>query len=174
MKAWQILLAIALALVFQTTLSQVLVLGTAPLDLVLSVVVYIGLTSGPTAGLLSGTLAGLAQDALSGGIIGIGGLAKTIVGYLVGLAGAQFIVTGPLPRFAAFFLATILHAVVFMGLYELLNLARFGFPYGGVLGQGLANAAVGIVVFQMVDLLPGAMERRAANRGRVRSSRRLD
>ena len=53
-----------------------------------------------------------------------------------------------------------------MGLYELLKLRDFGFPWGGVLGQGVANALVGIVVLQAIELLPGAAERRQQRRWR--------
>ena len=66
------------------------------------------------------------QDALSSSVIGIGGLAKTLVGFLAGIIGTQFIVTASLPRFVVFFGATVLHAVVFMGLYVLLDLRHFG------------------------------------------------
>ena len=94
MKTLAVVVALVLALVLQTRLAPFLVLGTSPLDLVLIVVVYVAITSGPTTGLLAGAAAGLAQDALSSGILGIGGLAKTVVGYLVGLASTQFIVPG--------------------------------------------------------------------------------
>jgi rod shape-determining protein MreD len=161
-----------LALVLQTTMAQMLVRGTAALDLVLVVVVYVGLTMGPTTGLLAGALAGLAQDALSSGIIGIGGLAKTVVGYVTGIVGTQFIVARPLPRFVVFVVATVVHAAIFMGAYELLGARRFGFPYGGVLSQGAVNGLVGVIAFQAIELLPGAVERRAANRGRLK--RRMD
>ena len=57
--------------------------------------------------MFAGTLGGLVQDALSSGVIGIGGLAKTIVGFLAGVVGTQFIVAQPLPRFVVFFGATI-------------------------------------------------------------------
>jgi len=163
---------LGLALVLQTTMAQMLVRGTAALDLVLVVVVYVALTTGPTTGLLAGALAGLAQDALSSGIIGIGGLAKTVVGYVTGVVGTQFIVARPLPRFLVFVVATVVHALIFMGAYELLGARRFGFPYGGVLSQGAVNGLVGVVAFQAIELLPGAVERRAANRGRLK--RRLD
>ena len=66
--------------------------------------------------------AGLVQDSLSSSVIGIGGLAKTIVGFLAGIIGSQFIVAQSLPRFVVFFGATVLHAIVFMGLYVLLDL----------------------------------------------------
>ena len=35
--------------------------------------------------MLTGSLAGLVQDALTTGVIGIGGLAKTVVGFLSGI-----------------------------------------------------------------------------------------
>ncbi len=72
--------------------------------------------------------------------------------------------------------STAIHAAIFMGLYELLNLRDFGFPWGGVLSQGVSNALVGIVVLQAIELLPGNAERRQqrGGAGSVRVSRRLD
>jgi len=46
--------------------------ATAALDLVLVVVVYVALTTGPVSGMLAGSAAGIIQDALSSGVIGIG------------------------------------------------------------------------------------------------------
>ena len=168
MRAAGVILATALALALQTTLTRFIVRGTGAVDLVLVVVVYAALTTGPVTGLLTGTFAGIVQDALSSGVIGIGGLAKTIVGFLAGIIGTQFIVAQPLPRFVVFFAATVLHAVLFIGLYELLDLRTFGAPYGAVVGQCLGNAIVGVLAFQVAELLPGAMERRRASRSRIR------
>jgi rod shape-determining protein MreD len=167
-KAAGVILAITLALALQTTLGRFVIRGTVAVDLVLVAVVYVALTSGPVTGLLAGTVAGLVQDALSSGIIGIGGLAKTIVGFLAGIIGTQFIVAQPLPRFVVFFGATVLHAVVFIGLYALLDLRQFGTPVAAVSGQALGNAVIGVVAFQLVELLPGAVERRRAGKSRVR------
>ncbi len=168
MKAAGIILAVAAALALQTTLGRFVIRGTVAVDLVLVVVVYVALTSGSGTGLLAGAFAGLVQDALSSSVIGIGGLAKTIVGFLAGIVGTQFIVAQPLPRFVVFFAATVLHAVVFMGLYVLLDLRHFGAPYAAVAGQAAGNAAVGVVAFQLVEFLPGAVERRRAARTRLR------
>jgi rod shape-determining protein MreD len=167
-KAFGVILAVSIALVLQTTLARFVLRGPYAIDLVLIAVVYVALTSGPVTGMLSGTVAGLMQDALSSGVIGIGGLAKTIVGFLAGVIGTQFIVTHSLPRFVVFFGATVAHAIVFMGLYMLLELRPFGTPYGAVAGQALGNAIVGIIAFQLVEFLPGAVERRRAQRGRLR------
>ena len=168
MRAAGVILAVVAALALQTTLARFLVRGAAAVDLVLVVVVYVALTSGSSTGLMTGAFAGLVQDALSYGVIGIGGLAKTIVGFLAGIVGTQFIVANSLPRFVVFFGATVLHAVVFMGLYVLLDLRHFGTPYAAVAGQATANAIVGVVAFQLVELLPGAVERRRAARSRLR------
>jgi rod shape-determining protein MreD len=163
-KALAALAAIAAALALQTTLAGLVIRGTAALDLVLIVVVYISLISGPVAGVLVGSLAGLIQDSLSLGVLGIGGLAKTLVGFTAGVLGTQFIVAAPLPRFVVFVLATILHAAVFMGLYSLLDLRQFPAPYTAVLSQAVGNGFIGVVLAQVVELLPGWRERRRARR----------
>ena len=160
MKALAVLIAIALALALQTTVARFLVGGSAAVDLVLVAVVYVALISGPVGGLLAGRAAGLIQDALSSGIIGIGGLAKSIVGFLVGAVGQQFIVTAALPRVVMFVAATALHAAVFMGLYQVLGLQAFPDPWTAVTTQALGNALVGIVAFSIIESLPGMLERR--------------
>jgi rod shape-determining protein MreD len=155
--------AILIAIGLQTTVST-RGFANGTLDLVLIVVVYIAIKSGPSMGLLAGTVAGLIQDSLSSGILGIGGLAKTIVGFIAGVLGSQFIVTAPLPRFMLLMMATALHAAIFMGLYTLLNLRQFPAPYSSIIGQAFGNAFVGVVAFQIIEWLPGFLDRRRAGR----------
>ncbi len=119
--------------------------SSTPIDLVLIAVVYVAIKSGPVTGLMAGTVAGLIQDALAGGILGIGGLSKTIIGFLAGVLGTQFIVTAPLPRFLIVLVATALHAAIFMGLYSLLDFRQFPSRYPSILGQAFGNAFVGVV-----------------------------
>ena len=168
MRAAGVFLAVALAVALQTTLARFVIRGLVAVDLVLVAVVYVALTSGPVTGLLTGTFAGLVQDALTTGVVGIGGLSKTVVGFLAGIIDTQFIVTQPLPRFVVFFGATVLHAIIYIGLYVLLDLRHFGTPVAAVAGQATGNAVVGVVAFQLVELLPGAVERRRAARTRLR------
>lgn len=163
MKLVATLAALVVALALQTTLTTY-VRETAALDFVLIVVVYLSLTSGPVTGVVAGSVAGLIQDALSSGVMGIGALAKTLVGYAVGRIGTQFIVTAPLPRFVVFLGATVLHAVVFLGLEMLLGLREFSTPYAAVAGQAVGNAVVGVVGFQVLEWLPGFLARRRMRR----------
>jgi rod shape-determining protein MreD len=156
--------AIFVALAAQTTLAGYVFRSNTPIDLVLIVVVYVAIKSGPATGVLAGTVAGLIQDALAGGILGIGGLAKTMVAFLSGVLGTQFIVTAPLPRFLLVLVATALHAAIFMGLYTLLDLRQFPAPYPVVVGQAFGNAFVGVIGFQMIEWFPGFVDRRRAGR----------
>lgn len=162
MKAAGVLVATAVALALQTTLA-----GTNAVDFVLVVVVYAALMSGPVTGLLTGTFAGLVQDVLATGVVGIGGLAKTVVGFFSGVIGTQFIVAQPLPRFVVFFVATVVHAIIYYGLYLALNLRDFEIAYAAIAGQALSNALIGVIAFQLAELLPGAVERRRAAKGRI-------
>ena len=55
--------------------------GTIAVNLVLVAVVYLALSYGAVTGMLAGTFGGLAQDALAGGIVGLGGMTKTLIGF---------------------------------------------------------------------------------------------
>jgi rod shape-determining protein MreD len=155
-----IVLALAVALVVQTSLP-----AAAPVDLVLVVVVAAALAFGPLTGLVAGTVGGLVQDALSSGILGMGGLSKTLVGFAAGRFATQFIVTATVPRLLVFAAASAAHAALFMGLYTLLGLRSFPNPATAVATQAVANAVIGVVGVRAVDAIPRIVERRRQNRG---------
>jgi rod shape-determining protein MreD len=167
-KTAGIILAIVLALALQTTIARFVVTGTVAVDLVLVVVVYVALTSGSGTGMVTGTVAGLIQDSLSTGVIGIGGLATTIVGFVAGIVGTQLNIAEPVARFVVFFVATVAHQAITIGLGAVLGLRPFGTPYAAIAGEALGNAVVGVAAFQLVELLPGAVERRRMGRTRIR------
>jgi rod shape-determining protein MreD len=156
--------AIAHALALQTTLHRFLPHGAGSVDLVLVAVVYVALTNGPVGGMFAGSLAGLVQDSLATGLIGVGGLAKSIVGFFAGAVGQQFIVTAPLPRLVMFVAATLVHGAVFMGLYTVLGLRTFPAPFSTLARQALANAVVGMIAFTVIEAVPGMLERRRMGR----------
>lgn len=164
MKIAVALLAVLVSLVLQTTLSGFTVGGTVAVDLVLVLVVYLALAWGPLAGMLAGSLAGVLQDTLASGVVGVGGLAKSLVGYLAGVVAQQFILTAPVPRLVIFMGATVLHSAVFMGLYVLLGLRTFGSPVTSVAVQAAGNGLVGLAVFLVIERVPALVERRRMRR----------
>jgi rod shape-determining protein MreD len=168
MRAAGVLGALAAALLLQATLAGMTIGGATFVNLVLVTVIYVALAFGPVTGLLAGAGGGLLQDALAGGIIGIGGLSKTIVGFFVGVLGAQFIVSQPLPRFVMFVGASLVHEVCFNGLTAVVETRAFTMQYSNVLVQALVNGVVGILAFQVIEGAPGLVQRRRANYGRRR------
>lgn len=164
MKALGVLVGLAVALLIQTTLGGMSLEAGTRVNVVLVAVVFIALALGAATGLLAGMAGGLAQDAVAGGIVGIGGISKTVVGFLVGVLGAQFIVSQPLPRFVMFVGATVLHEWCFQALYALAESHGVRFHYRDVLSQAAVNGLVGIAAFYVVESAPGAMQRRDARR----------
>jgi len=189
-KGAVIAVIIAIALALQTTLARYVTPGANAIDLVFVAVVYISLTGGPVAGLMAGAIAGLAQDALAAtgvsvisigagvatarSIIGVGGLAKTVVGFVTGIIGTQFIVARPIPRALVFFAATMGHAIIFLGLYSVLDPNYGGTSYGTIASQAGANALAGVLLFQVSESLPGIVDRRRSMSGGMHINRRLD
>jgi len=172
-NALKMLFGVLAALVLQTLLSRFLVHGRLGVDLVLVTVTYLGLTLGPVVGLFAGTIGGLAQDALSTGVVGIGGLAKTVVGFLAGIIGTHFIVSQPVPRFVVFLGASLVQVGIVTGLETLLELRPLGRTFPMTVIEAAGNGLVGVVLLQLSELLPGAMERRKASRGGGVSAHRL-
>lgn len=163
-RALRVMIAAIVALAAQGLLARLVGDARVFVDLPLVAVIYAALSGGRVAGLLSGSLVGLAQDGIGGGVIGIGGLAKSLAGFAAGAIGTQFIVTQTVPRLLVFIGATLLSAGVFMGLYLMLGLRQFPHPWLDVTLQACLNGLVGAVVFGMLDALPGVRERWRARR----------
>lgn len=159
MKTTHMLIALGLALLAQTTVVPAIAGGGAPVDLVLVVVVFAALPRGPIAGLWTGTLAGLLQDALSGGIVGVSGLAKTVVGVLAGVGGSRFILGTMWRRMAIIIAASFLHSFCYIGVYALISPGNPVSTMRIVVIQAVVNAIVGVSALAVVRVSPGIFER---------------
>jgi rod shape-determining protein MreD len=170
-KTAAVILAIIGALALQTTLSGMLAGGTIAVNLVLVAVVYLALSYGAVTGTLAGMIGGLAQDALAGGIVGLGGMTKTVIGFFVGVLGAQFNLSTTVPRLVMFVAATVVHQVVFEGLHAMLGGRPFVLQPSATLIQALANALLGIMAFLVVEKGPEAAQRRRTGRSSLSQRR---
>jgi len=159
MKTPIVIAALAVALLLQSTIAGMSFTAASRVNLVLVAVIYVGLAYGAVTGMLAGCAAGLVQDAIAGGIVGIGGLSKTIVGFFVGVLGAQFIVSTPVPRFLMFFGASLVHELCFQALYALVEAHSIRLQISGALIQALVNGAVGITIFMLAERGPEMMQR---------------
>jgi hypothetical protein len=143
---------VAAALALQATLSGMMIGHTLAVNLVVVAVVYAGLAFGAVTG------------ALAGGIVGIGGLSKTLIGFVVGVLGAQFIMSGVVARFLMFAAATVVHAVVFEALSAVADGRMFALRWSSVGLQAAVNATIGVMVFWIVEQGPEVLARRRARR----------
>ncbi len=83
----QILFYVFLTLFFlavHATLINYITIGNAIPDILLIWIVYIALTRGQMSGLLAGFFIGLFIDFISGGVLGLSALTKTLAGFFAG------------------------------------------------------------------------------------------
>lgn len=167
MKITSVLLTLVVSLLLQMVVARYA--GSWHIDLVLVGVVYAAVYWGPAAGILAGTLGGLTQDLLSSGVVGVGGLAKTLVGFAAGTFAAQFIVVRPQARVLVVAVATVAHRLVIVGLNALIDQRWPSLSGTGLLGETLLNSAAALALFQATELLPGAISRgRQSRRSSIR------
>jgi rod shape-determining protein MreD len=126
------------------------------IDLPLLVTVYFGLQRAPVLGMLTGMMAGLGGDAVTGGVVGVGGFSKTLIGYLVGTASVRLSLENPLARLAVVAVASAANTVLFVGLYQMLeqalpHMATWA-EFGATIGwKVLGDSVTSIVVFIVLD-----------------------
>jgi rod shape-determining protein MreD len=171
-QTFKIALTIIVALLVQN-----LVPGYLPIfqyvDLPLIVTVYVALQRAPLLGMATGCAAGLGHDALVGGILGVGGFSRTLIGYIVAMVSIKLAVENPLTRLAIVGLASVVNTVLFVGLYQMLrqehvleqvlpHVGSWG-EFGATVGwRALGDALTAAGVFLVLDRV--FAEQRAARR----------
>ena len=99
MQTFKIVLTIFVVLLLQMLLPNYLPFFKY-VDLPLVVTVYFGLQRAPMLVMFTGLALGLGADVVNGGVLGVGGFVKTLIGYLVALASVRFALENPLARLA--------------------------------------------------------------------------
>jgi rod shape-determining protein MreD len=150
--AWTVA-ALLVALLLQSTLGVVAPDHGWIVDPFLLVVVYCGLVGGETHGMLAGVAAGWIQDIHFGGpVAGLSALTKLLVGFGVGVAGNRFLISGTAPRILTLFAAAAADAILFERLALVFEIPAASLSALGFLGRAAANALVGAVLFEIVEM----------------------
>jgi rod shape-determining protein MreD len=157
---------VAASALLQALLSRFAIGGRFSFDLILVGVVFVALQSGPVAGMLAGTLGGVALDLMSGGIVGVNGFLKTVVGFGAGLMGSRLVVAKPYARALIVAGATVLHGIMAMALHAAID-QWVGVAWAALLGAVAFNTVAAYLAFQAIESVPGALAR---GRGRQRSA----
>tara|TARA_Y100000588_G_C14184396_1_gene895186 strand:- start:689 stop:1195 length:507 start_codon:yes stop_codon:yes gene_type:complete len=151
-KDLRIVFGLIAALICQTTL--LLRFDAVNFDLILIVVVFSALSRGHLVGLWSGAVSGFVQDVMSGGIIGVSGLAKSLAGVLVGLAGSQFLISTIWHRVAILMAASIFHVLCFMGVYLLIDQVSVSTFIPLAMEQAFLNGFIGAIILLVAAGFP--------------------
>jgi rod shape-determining protein MreD len=171
MNVSRVLIVVAVGLVLQMALARFAMGGWA-FDLVLVAVVYAALAWGPVAGMWAGTVGGLVQDALSGDVVGVGGLAKTVAGLGAGVAGTQFVMARAPGRVATVAVATVGHRLLMTALRALVDQRWSDVDWVVMLVEIGLNGLAGLVAFQATEMWPGAVRQTRERRRPSLSKRR--
>lgn len=134
---------ILICAVLQVSVMQWFALRGVEPDLLLVVTVVIALLSGPRAGMAVGFSAGVVEGALLGRFMGVYAAAKTIAGYLAGVAGRRLLAENLVVMVGAGAALTLVHDAIFD---ILVRPAGVGEMVGAALGRGLYCAGVAAVV----------------------------
>jgi rod shape-determining protein MreD len=122
------------------------------------VTVYFALQRAPVLGMVTGMVAGLGGDAVGGGILGVGGFCKTLIGYLVGVASVRLSLENPLARLSVVAVASAGSTVLFVGLNQMLEqslpyVSTWG-EFGATIGwKMLGDTVTSIILFIVLDRL---------------------
>jgi rod shape-determining protein MreD len=155
---------VVIGVLAQAVLVRYAVGGRFVFDFVLVAVVYAALRWEARAGLVGGTVGGLLQDVLSGGVVGVGGLSKTLVGGAAGAIGSQFVITRPPARALIVAGASVVDRLLMVGLTALIAEQWPALVLTDMLEETAVNTLCAWVLFQATDALPAAVERRRIHR----------
>lgn len=155
MQTFKTALTIIVALLLQLVLPKHLRFFQY-IDLPLLVTIYLGLQRAPLQGMAVGIVSGLGGDAIGGGILGVGGFTKTLLGYLIAVASIMLSLDNPLARIGVVAVASAANTVSYVGLNMMLeqhlpHVATWG-EFGKTIGQNaVADSIASIAVFLILD-----------------------
>jgi rod shape-determining protein MreD len=123
-------------------------------DLPLLVTIFFAMARrNPISGLLTGAFIGLAQDMLGRNPIGVFGIAKTVVGYGASSLGVKLDVENPGARFLVTLGFYLIHSAVYFTVARGLVNMNQGWSWLHGMLAGLANAAIGVILYFFLDKL---------------------
>lgn len=160
MKVFWTALALLAALLLQSALSQVLPPAARLFDPFLLVLVYCGLSFGESHAMMTGAAAGWVQDVHFGGpVLGLSGLTRVVLGFLVGLAATRFQLTEAGPRGLVLLGAALFDTLFMWGLASTFDVGVAAPTVSGLALRAFVNAALGMALF-------GVLERRLLRKRR--------
>lgn len=125
MRSFRDAVVLLVVLILQATVLFRMEIGGIRPDLLVAYVVYLGWMRGPIAGTAGGFLVGLVQDLDAPGPLGLNALCKSVVGFLVAKAGFRVHRSNLGVRFAFFFIAMMIHDLIYFAVSTSGDIGKF-------------------------------------------------
>ena len=159
MEGVRLTIALIIAVVLQWTLRNIAE-PLAFIDFPLIIVVYAALQRNSIRAIIFGTFSGVAVDALSGGLLGASGFAKTLVAYMVFEMARRVYLDNLLLRIPVIAGACVVNDLVYFGMHRAFGQA----PPGDVIVIGayrlIGTTIAGTLVYLLMQSLSGEKVRR--------------
>lgn len=121
-------------------------------DLPLLVTIYFAISRrNPITGLLQGSIIGLVQDSLTRDMIGMYGIAKTLVGFFASQLGGKIDSDNPGSRFLITLVFYLGHQAVYFSVARGLVRQPINWHWAHELLGAVANALLAVVMFAVLD-----------------------
>jgi rod shape-determining protein MreD len=153
------LATIVVAVLLQMVLARYMLGGIWVFDMVLVGTVYAAIIWGPTAGMLAGTVGGLVQDALSDGVVGVGALSKTLVGFGAGVFASQFVVTRSPARMLLTAASSFGHRMLVLTISAIIVQRWSSVSWAAVALETCINTLAAFAAFYATEGLPNVIAR---------------
>jgi rod shape-determining protein MreD len=151
---WLVIVLVPLVTIFLQAFVTAKLRWLSILDLPMMVVIFFAVAwRSPVKGCITGAIIGLLQDALGGPAhpIGMFGITDTIIGYAASSLGVKIDVENPGTRFLITYGFLIVHEAAYFGVGHGLLRQPLTWSWSHVAIAGLANAVVGVFVYQVLD-----------------------
>lgn len=150
MEGVRLTISLIVAVILQWTLRNVAE-PLAYIDFPLIIIVFAALQRNSIRAILFGTLAGVAVDALSGGLLGANGFAKTLVAYLVSEMARRVYMDNLLLRIPVIAGACLVDDFVYYGLHRLLGQPPLGDVVVTAAYSLIGTTIVGTLVYMLLQ-----------------------
>lgn len=165
MEGVRLTISLVIAILLQWTLRNVWEPFTF-IDFPLIVVVYAALQRNSIRALLFGSISGVAVDALSGGLLGANGFAKTLVAYSISEIARRVYLDNLILRIPVIAGACLANQLVYYGLHRLFSQTPAGDPLLTIAYSVIGTTIVGTLIYL-------ALQSMEINRGRGKRKREM-
>ncbi len=145
-------LALVLAVLLQSGLSLLLPNQAPLLDPFLLIMAYVSLTRGESNGMLVGAASGWIQEIAFGGrLLGLLGLTRVVLAFLVGHAGRRLLLSDAPAQFTLVFVLALVEGWLLGRLAGVFEVPLVSMSLATQLVRAVLNAALGALAFALID-----------------------